>query len=257
MGIGGLIATTTVVCLAQCSTGSSSGPTYDDPDILSFTRDTRGELTHLFSSYRLTSNGGKCLRDVIATGSARVIPIRNLAVKDDCPAELIIADPSAMQVVSLGGNLTDRSGDTLNVDAVMAPHIQSLAVWIVDGPFAEVAATAARDLVRANEVFAGCGIRFEPVNGTRDVSHSPSAPRFGGAGCGDVDQLRGEIGFEADSVNIYYLKERPHYRGAWCGADSSPHKDVVLLYRSASDATLSHELGHALSLEHPLSSTTI
>jgi len=174
--------------------------------------------------------------------------VPNLTSVSHCPTEVIVAAPGRAMRIIRNGAFSERGGDRVTVKSAPQGRRRLLVMaWSIDGSLS----SGLRQYVEsANQVFDRCGIGFDL---SLEAPKLPDASRLQlqGAGCDQAEELQKIAGKTRGAVNLFLLRERPHYRGAWCGNGESPYKDVVLLYRSASATTLAHELGHALALEHP------
>ncbi|MBY0493816.1 MAG: hypothetical protein K2Y23_06340 [Cyanobacteria bacterium] len=210
--------------------------------------------TGAHASFALLIKGGfedGCGWKAFAGNSSAPISLPNLVPSPQCPAEAIVsARGHAMQIHPIEG-LTAGPQDRVTLRAPLsgARHLR-VVVRVIDGALTD---GMPLHFMAANQVFERCGIAFDAVYET-PLLPPGSRVRLESSGCDEADDLYASAGRTRGGVNVYLLRERPHYRGAWCGNGESPYKDVVLLYRSASKSTLAHELGHAarrqLNLPH-------
>ncbi|MGH9929113.1 MAG: hypothetical protein ACREA9_07790 [Pyrinomonadaceae bacterium] len=130
-------------------------------------------------------------------------------------------------------------------------------VWIVKGPFAAQQGVAINACVKTSQIWGDerQGIGFSTFTIT-DATANANAANFFAFTCGQVANIKSQIGFNAGGVNIYYVDTVDFGSGAattngvWCGGN------VVAMGRNASDHLFSHEIGHAFSLDHVNSLTT-
>jgi hypothetical protein len=134
-----------------------------------------------------------------------------------------------------------------------APRIQvAVTVWIVKGPFADQKAHAVEACIRTSAIWNAerMGLAFSQFQ-IIDATVDPEAPdhyAFPNGDGGDVvwQPLRDDIGFTAGRLNIYWVDTvSGSTTNGWSNFGAQ-----IAMGRNTGDELLSHEIGHAFSLEH-------
>jgi hypothetical protein len=188
--------------------------------------------------------GGSCVNDEVQRTAVQV-GVGNFLSKGTCREEAIVfSDDDAMQLRENLSTWTNPAGDLLRVD--QTPDIVNvpLHLWHMDGSVWVTGMRMANDMARANQLYntMNCGISF-----TRTYHDAVLAAVTAGlrdADCGSAALLRSNIGFVAGAINVYYLRDPSGMRGWWCG------NNTIIIGSTADNETLSHELGHAFTLDH-------
>jgi len=127
----------------------------------------------------------------------------------------------------------------------------AVQVWIVHGPYADVAPVALDAAVETAEIWSSerQGIAFEAFD-VVDATADPDAPDVLDFNCTMLDDIKTRIGFTADRLNVYYVTTvnfgsgGQTTNGVWCGSG------VIGMGHSTSGHLLAHEIGHAFTLQH-------
>jgi hypothetical protein len=185
-----------------------------------------------------------CVSDMARRGSG-LLGIGNMHQGIGCNEETVVFSDDDRMVLARPvpawiGSSGNRQSLTLS-----DRRLGDVTIWIMQPPFSDTEARAIADLDRADAVFNGsnCGITFAPSNFTVNAEQDPGDPILN-ANCGNAANLRSQIGFTENNLNVYYLND-PGARGWWC-----PDEEVLIVGGTADNETLSHELGHAFSLGH-------
>ena len=209
--------------------------TSDDIDLSPDTGDEAvvlmdGRRPGIFSTARCVNDEVFRVEDEAAVGS--------FLSRDICNEEIVIfSDDNEMLLIEQPG-WRDPLGDNrwIQMHDRLSPKVE---VWLVDGSvWAKLRAEA--DLARADHAFnsSNCGIGF------RGQIHNAPEETEGllDGGCELLGDLRQRIGYEADRINVYYLRN--------AGATALRCSDnVILVGSNASNETLAHMFGHLFSLE--------
>ncbi len=227
-------------------TGATQAPSNDD--WITVAPGSKDPFALLVAGYFQDAKTWNCgWRAFSAHGSAP-FAVPNLTSVSHCPTEVIVAAPGkAMRIIPINA-FTERGGDKITVtSAPQGRRRVPVSAWSIDS---SLASGLPQYMEHANDVFDRCGIGFDLSLESPELT-AASRLQLQGAGCDQAEELQKTASKAPGAVYLFLLRERPQYRGAWCGNGESPYKHVVLLYRSASATTLAHELGHALALEHP------
>jgi hypothetical protein len=206
------------------------------------------ETTVIVSGYRIVSGKGRCVTNSVINGRGPVVPLgMNLSSDPTCQSELVIFQRGRAAQLMFPVRTWTAQRDRLRVSST-SPRVLRLALWIVNSRPDEIRLLVSRQVSRARELFLKCGISVQSVSEHR---HQNGSPLLSTSGCDAADRLKRDVGFDAGRLNVYYLTENGQYRGAWCGQGDQRHSDILLIYKSAAETTLAHEIGHALALGHP------
>lgn len=159
-------------------------------------------------------------------------------------------------------SLTENPGWSSNVDDINVPFENEMGtdfyVWLLEGPSDErrdqaIAACIKLDQIWHNERMGTQISGFQINDKTGDSDRTP----FLKFKCGDdASDIRNDIGFNSNGVNIYYVDEVDFgdgyatTNGVWCG------NNTVVMGKNASDHLAAHEIGHAFNLSHVNNLTT-
>jgi hypothetical protein len=124
-------------------------------------------------------------------------------------------------------------------------------IWIVKGPFAAGQTRAVNACIRTSQIWRderqGLGFSTFQIS---DATATPNAPLYHAFNCAKAGDMKTDIGFDNNAVNVYYVDTVDFGTGAftsngvWCGGN------VVAMGQSTSDHLFSHEIGHAYDLQH-------
>lgn len=148
------------------------------------------------------------------------------------------------------------------INDILAPFANEMGadfyVWLLEGPYADRRVQAIAACIKLDEIWhnerMGIQIAGFQIN---DKTADPDRTPFLDFRCGDdVVDMRNNIGFNSNGVNIYYV-DRVDFgsgyatsNGVWCG------NNTVVMGRNASDHLAAHEIGHAFELDHVNALTT-
>jgi hypothetical protein len=171
-----------------------------------------------------------------------VLSIDNLRRSTSCPGEIAMFAPGhRMQVADDQSCFTDDA-DRITFDVSAPPVEVPVTVWSVNVPSTQEPQLRQRvtaDIMFANAAYSspGCGIEMgRPLfkSGSMSVALSCSA-------------LRQQVGFDQTRLNLYYLASDLSVLGFEC---QNEDRDMLVMGANSRSATLAHEFGHALMLEH-------
>jgi hypothetical protein len=190
-----------------------------------------------------------CVDDEVQRGTG-TIGLGNFLHNATCGGDEIVvfSDDDAMRLFTFP-TWTDPVGDVrgLSLNGLLAPKV---AIWLVRPPengLPDALVQAATDSARAIQLYnsMNCGLR--PQTSLTDARTDPDAAGLIDADCGLAADLRADIGFTegtpGDTLNVYYVRN-PGARGWFCG------NNTLIVGAGADAESLSHELGHAFSLDH-------
>jgi hypothetical protein len=136
--------------------------------------------------------------------------------------------------------------------ALADPVDVALTIWIVQGPFAAQRDHAAEACIRTGEIWETerAGMRIGEcriIDATADPDITGAILNSVGGDARNWDDFSARIGFEAGRVNVYWINT---VEGAttWGWSDFGAR---IVMGRDTGVELLAHELGHALSLQHP------
>lgn len=185
-----------------------------------------------------------CADDEVWRGNDK-IDVNNVLAPGGCNCEVaVFSDDDAMQLIENVNAWTDSVGDLLRVDLTPDLLQMPVTIWVMHGPFAATQALVINDMARANQLYnsMNCGIGFQTA-AINDVTTDPNTAGLIDANCTKAADLRNQIGFINNNLNVYYVRN-PGARGWWCG------NNTILIGSGADNESLAHEIGHALSLGH-------
>ena len=219
----------------KCELGGSGGASEDWIRLQNMTTD---RATVLLDGRRNTG----CVDDEVN----RAQPdsgLGNVLSAASCNSEVVVLSQNrAMQLLTPVTTWTDQPTDTQFVN--MTPVIQApVTLWLV-AP--QTQAQANNDVVRANQFYNAmqCGIGLGPVT-VNNAANNPNAQNLLNSTCANAANLNNQIGFTQNQLNVYYVNAAGGSRGWSCGNNT-----IIVAASIADNETLSHELGHALSLGH-------
>ncbi len=129
----------------------------------------------------------------------------------------------------------------------------AVTVWIVKGPFDDQKQHAIEACIQTSAIWNAerMGVKFSTFQ-VKDATSDPDASSnqaFPNGDSGDAvgwEPLRDEIGFDSNRLNIYWVDTVD-------GSDNSGWSNFgaqIAMGKNTGDELLSHEIGHAFSLEH-------
>lgn len=248
-----LLALTLAALLAACRPTPTPPPgaTHDTLRLLS--NDGGDQAVALFDGRR----GGACKNDTLLrlTSDANVASVES---SGGCNDELMVfSDDDA--AVFLQPTWHDFLGDDVQVDLSQDPYLAPLTIWIVSADpvtQANYAARAALDLARARQLYntmnTGIGFDHDPATDTRIVSDPAQVTTIEDTisnvmstnSC-STGPIRNDANIHvADRLNVYYANV-VGLNGFACNDG-----EVIFMSPTANNETLSHEVGHALDMDH-------
>lgn len=131
-------------------------------------------------------------------------------------------------------------------------HRVPFRVWIVKGTFADGQTKAVNACIRTSQIWRDerQGLSFQTFQ-ISDATGDPDAASFVEFTCAKAADIKNDIGFDANAVNVYYVNTVDFGSGAltsngvWCGGEG-----IVAMGWNTSDHLFSHEIGHAYQLDH-------
>ncbi len=224
-----------------CPDGSSRGGT---EDTITLRNNTGGDNAVVLLDGR--RSGGVCMDDQVYRPSTSVGVGNVLSNTPGCTSEVIVlSNDNAMQWQT-PTTWTDAPSDDQAIN--LAPGLLNAPVtfWVMQGPFATTQARVVVDMVRANQLYntMNCGVSFNTTV-INNATANANTPALINANCGQLANLRTQIGYTAGQLNVYYLNN-PGARGWSCGGD----RNVVIIGAGADNESLAHEFGHAFTLAH-------
>lgn len=185
-----------------------------------------------------------CVNDEVWRGT-NIINVANVLQKNTCTAETIVfSDDDAMQLRENVNIWTNAAGDKQIVDQTPDLLQMPVTVWVMQGTFANTQTRVTNDLARAVQMYndMNCGITFQTAAINDEVNNANTAGLIN-ANCSQANNLRNNIGFTNNNLNVYYLNN-PGARGWWCG------NNTIIIGAGADNESLAHEFGHAFTLQH-------
>ena len=158
-----------------------------------------------------------------------------------------------------------RWGEDINAVNFKDPIGIPVTIWIVTGPpatpqsssFDQQRIHALESVVRTTSIWRQerGGFRFSDIR-IIDATSDPQAGSRAAVPGGPTEAntwkpLRDEIGFESGRLNIYWVDTV----GGDMGSGLSNFGPQIVMGRQTGDELLIHEIGHALSLRHPNTTT--
>lgn len=215
-----------------------------DQDKIKLLDNAGNDISFIVSDGR-RSGTATCIDDQLANSAATASVGGNMLVKNTCHDDIVVFSLDDAMGLNEAPNWTNTNGETRNV-TLGTPYVMTLNIYIMNGIFNTTRTRAQNDVARANQLYnsSRCGIQFEAnyINATAD----PEAAGLLNEDCGSSDAFRTNIGFTNNTLNIYYNGD-PGARGWECGG---PPTNIILVASYATNETLAHEIGHALTLNH-------
>jgi hypothetical protein len=201
-----------------------------------------GTGSHL-AAILLDGRRASCVSDeVVRTTDTKSVV--NILSPPGCDSRVaVLVQDRAMYFADVGV-WTDNTGDTLSVTLAAMPQLP-LSIWV---PTEEIASDALVHADEAGPIYNDmqCGVGFEevvPIEQKADLKDMI-------AGCSDLSAVKA-VGYSPGRLNVYYVQEitdTGNARGVHC-RNSDPTV-ILISVPLGLTPTLSHEIGHALSLKH-------
>ena len=157
--------------------------------------------------------------------------------------------------------VSENTGWTANNDTIRVSFGNEMGtrfyVWLLQDPFADRYTQAIAACIKLDEIWEdermGTQIAtFQVTDKTSDSARNP----FLDFTCSEASDLRSNIGYNSNGINIYYVSRVDFgngfatSNGVWCG------NNTVVMGSNASDHLAAHEVGHAFALAHVNNLTT-
>jgi hypothetical protein len=196
-----------------------------------------------------------CVIDEVVRGSGQM-PVTNLRRPEGCHSEVAVF-ASDNESKLLGPGWTDGN-DAIKVTMTRTLEIP-LAIWILyssefgdNNNFAFVKSVVTTEVSLASKLFdtEQCGVTFT-IDDNDIIDKQTDFPyHLANGDCNDPQTLAEfkNVGFQSGKVNVYYIMSVVGNQGRSCLDGRS---NVILIGDRRTDVILAHELGHALSLDHP------
>jgi hypothetical protein len=258
MGARGRIAAmiTLGLTLAACQPATPPPSTATSDTLTLLSNDSGDEAVILFDGRR----GGACENDrILRAGS--VVDMASVEADGACNAEVTVFsdDDAVVFVNSVSPPWTDAFGDNVVVDLSRPLFEVPLTIWIVTPDptiQASYQARAAADVARARQLYntlnTGIGFDYDPSTDLRIVSDPTQVAAIVTAVNGVVTSglcstgaITGDPSIrQAGRLNVYYATVTG-LNGFECD-----NGGVIVMFTTANNETLSHEIGHAFDMRH-------
>jgi len=218
--------------------------------------DSSDDAVILFDGRR----GGACEDDAILRANSAV-DMASVEADAGCNAELTVFsdDDAAVFVNSVSPAWSNSFGDNVMVDLSQPMYEVPLTIWIVTSDAtiqATYEARAAADLARARQLYntmnTGIGFAYDPATDLEVVSDPGQVATIVATANGVVSSglcstgaITGDASIHrANRLNVYYATVTG-LNGFECD-----NGGVIVMFTTANNETLSHEVGHAFDMRH-------
>lgn len=184
----------------------------------------------------------------------------NVLSPGTCPTELFgFGESRAMGARLSEVPFTDQTGDNVPLPMAAPPLVVDVNVFILIGDRDTFSVPDRQDRAsnavrRANQIFgtAQCGVAFNLAINKDETADPANSDRLVRSTCVDNDPAFNAIDPPLTSkpgVKVFYIDDPDGAAGHTCRDGATA---MILIAYASTDETLAHELGHALSLDHPV-----
>jgi hypothetical protein len=245
-----------IVSLTACQPATPP-PSTATTDTLTLTGNDGGDdAVILFDGRR----GGACENDAVLR-AASALDMASVEADAGCNAELTVFsdDDATVFVNTVSPAWTNGFGDDVTVDLSEPLYEVPLTIWIVTadaGIQANYEARAAADLARARQLYnslnTGIGFDYDPGSDLEVISDPTQVATIVGAvndvvssGLCSTGPITGDSSIHRSGrLNVYYATVTG-LNGFECD-----NGEVIVMFTTANNETLSHEIGHAFDMRH-------
>jgi hypothetical protein len=244
------------VSLAACQPTTTPTSTATNDTLTLVDNDGGDDAVVLFDGRR----GGACENDaILRAGSA--LDLASVEADAGCDSELTVFsdDDATVFVSNVSPPWSNAFGDSVTVDLSDPLHEIPLTIWIVSGDSAVRASYEARagaDLARALQLYntmnTGIGFDYDPASDLEAVSDPAQVATIvttvnsvvASGTCSTTGITSDNSIHRNGRLNVYYATVTG-LNGFECD-----NGGVIVIFTTANNETLSHEIGHALDMRH-------
>jgi hypothetical protein len=242
--------------LAACQPATPPPSTATTDTLTLADNDGGDEAVILFDGRR----GGACENDTLLRG-ASAVDMASVEADGGCNAEVTVFsdDDATVFVNTVSPAWSNGFGDNVTVDLSDPLYEVPLTIWIVTSDATTQAAYEARaaaDVARARQLYntlnTGIGFEYEPASDLEIVSDPgavstivTTANGVVSSGLCSTGAITGDASIHRSGrLNVYYATVSG-LNGFECDTGG-----VIVMFTTANNETLSHEVGHAFGLGH-------
>jgi len=245
-----------LISLAACQPATPP-PSTATSDTLTLTDNDAGDdAVILFDGRR----GGVCENDGILRANLAV-DMASVEADGGCDAELTVFsdDDATVFVDSVSPPWSNAFGDDVAVDLSEPLYGIPLAIWIVTSDATTQASYEARagaDLARARQLYnmmnTGIGFDYDPTADLEIVSDPSQVATIVATANGVVSSGLCSTGAITGDASIHRSGRLNVYYATVTGLNGfeCDNGGVIVMFTTANNETLSHEIGHALDMRH-------